>query len=93
MGMHERLDDLPGRQDPELGRILDGNGNPVEGVAIRMTGAQTRLAITDSQGNYRFDNVAVNGFSMLNLPIVPLCFPAFVSGATCNVSQTSEAGH
>lgn len=43
------------------GRILDGNGNPVEGVAIRMTGAQTRLTITDSQGNYRFDNVAVNG--------------------------------
>ena len=43
------------------GRILDGSGNPVEGVAIRMTGAQTRLTITDSQGNYRFDNVAING--------------------------------
>jgi uncharacterized delta-60 repeat protein len=43
------------------GRILDPGGNPLEGVAIRMTGAQTRLTITDSQGNYRFDNVAVNG--------------------------------
>jgi uncharacterized delta-60 repeat protein len=42
------------------GRILDTNGNPVEGVAIRMTGGQTRLTITDSQGNYRFDNVGVN---------------------------------
>jgi uncharacterized delta-60 repeat protein len=42
------------------GRVLDGSANPLAGVAIRMTGAQTRLTITDSQGNYRFDNVAVN---------------------------------
>jgi uncharacterized delta-60 repeat protein len=42
------------------GRILDTNGNPVEGVALRMTGGQTRLTITDSQGNYRFDSVGVN---------------------------------
>jgi uncharacterized delta-60 repeat protein len=42
------------------GGILDTNGNPVAGVAIRMTGGQTRLTITDSQGNYRFDNVGVN---------------------------------
>ena len=43
------------------GRILDTNGDPVEGVAIRMTGTQNRLTITDSQGNYRFDNVVING--------------------------------
>ncbi|HMG76199.1 MAG TPA: DUF4214 domain-containing protein [Pyrinomonadaceae bacterium] len=43
------------------GRILDTNGKPVEGVAIRMTGTQNRLTITDSQGNYRFDNVTING--------------------------------
>lgn len=43
------------------GRITDTSGNPVEGVAIRMTGTQNRLAITDSQGNYRFDNVTING--------------------------------
>jgi len=43
------------------GRILEANGNPVEGVAIRMTGTQDRLAITDSLGNYRFDNVVING--------------------------------
>jgi uncharacterized delta-60 repeat protein len=42
------------------GRVLDTNGNPVEGVAIKMTGEQNRLTITDSQGNYRFDNVGVN---------------------------------
>ena len=43
------------------GRILDTDGNPVEGVAIRITGAQNRLTITDSLGNYRFENVTVNG--------------------------------
>jgi uncharacterized delta-60 repeat protein len=43
------------------GRILDTNGNPLEGAAIRMTGTQDRLTVTDSQGNYRFDNVPVNG--------------------------------
>ncbi len=43
------------------GRILDMNGNPVEGVAIRNSGTQTRLTITDSQGNYRFDNLVLNG--------------------------------
>jgi uncharacterized delta-60 repeat protein len=43
------------------GRITDASGNPVEGVAIRMTGTQNRLTITDSQGNYRFDNVTING--------------------------------
>ena len=43
------------------GRILDTDSAPVEGVAIRLTGAQTRLTITDSQGNYRFDSVGVNG--------------------------------
>lgn len=43
------------------GRILDTNGNPVEGVAIRMSGTQNRLTTTDSLGNYRFDNVVING--------------------------------
>ena len=43
------------------GRILDTKGNPVEGAAIRMSGTQNRLTITDSQGNYRFDNVVING--------------------------------
>lgn len=43
------------------GRILDTSGNPVEGVALKMSGSQNRLAVTDSQGNYRFDSVATNG--------------------------------
>jgi hypothetical protein len=47
------------------GRILDDNGNPVEGAAVRMSGTQSRLTITDAQGNYRFDNVETNGFYTL----------------------------
>ena len=44
------------------GRILADNGNPVEGAVVRMSGTQSRLTITDAQGNYRFDNVETNGF-------------------------------
>ena len=43
------------------GLIADSNGNPVEGVGVRLTGTQNRLTVTDSHGNYRFDNVEVNG--------------------------------
>jgi uncharacterized delta-60 repeat protein len=43
------------------GGIVDAGGNPIEGVAIKMSGPQNRSTITDSQGNFRFDNVAING--------------------------------
>src|SRR6185369_8793993 len=38
----------------------------VEGAAVRMTGSQNRLTITDAQGNYRFDNVETNGFYVVS---------------------------
>jgi hypothetical protein len=44
------------------GQILDSNGNPVEGAAIRMSGQQNRLTVTDANGNYHFDEVDTNGF-------------------------------
>jgi len=44
------------------GTILDSNGNPVEGAAIRMSGAQNRLTVTDSNGFYHFEDVDTNGF-------------------------------
>ena len=44
------------------GRIVDNNGRPVEGVAIRMSGTQNRLTITDANGNYHFGSVETNGF-------------------------------
>jgi len=44
------------------GRITDANGRPVEGAAVRMSGTQSRLTITDSNGNYNFFDVETNGF-------------------------------
>src|SRR5439155_110404 len=44
------------------GRIVDLNGIPVAGVAIRMSGTQSRITITDSNGDYHFDNVETTGF-------------------------------
>jgi hypothetical protein len=45
-----------------VGRILDQNGNPVEGAVVRLEGTQNRQFITDANGFYRFDNVETNGF-------------------------------
>jgi len=44
------------------GRIVDNDGNAVEGAAIRLDGTQNRLTVTDHAGNYRFDNVETDGF-------------------------------
>jgi hypothetical protein len=44
------------------GQIVDNSGNPVEGAAVRMSGTQNRLTVTDAAGNYHFDNVETNGF-------------------------------
>ena len=44
------------------GQILDTNGNPVEGAAVRMSGTQNRLTVTDATGFYHFDDVETGGF-------------------------------
>ena len=44
------------------GQIVDSNGNPVEGAAVRLTGTQNRLTVTDAQGSYHFADVETNGF-------------------------------
>ncbi|HBB88705.1 MAG TPA: hypothetical protein DC047_13930 [Blastocatellia bacterium] len=44
------------------GRIVDNNGNAVEGAVIRLDGTQNRKFITDANGFYRFDNVETTGF-------------------------------
>src|SRR5207302_86120 len=43
------------------GNIADQSGAPVEGVAVRMSGTQNRLTITDANGEYHFDKVETNG--------------------------------
>ena len=44
------------------GQILDSNGSPVEGAAVRLSGTQNRLTVTDAFGNYHFGEVETNGF-------------------------------
>ncbi|HEY0430720.1 MAG TPA: choice-of-anchor Q domain-containing protein, partial [Pyrinomonadaceae bacterium] len=58
------------------GRIVDSDGNAVEGAAVRMGGTQNRLAVTDREGNYHFDEVENGGFytvtpSRLNFTFSP----------------------
>jgi hypothetical protein len=58
------------------GRITTSDGAPVEGAVIRLSGSQSRKTITDSNGNYHFDNVETNGFytvtaSRVNYGITP----------------------
>jgi hypothetical protein len=44
------------------GRIVDEQGNPVEGAVVRLDGTQNRKFITDANGVYRFENVETSGF-------------------------------
>lgn len=44
------------------GRIIDSHGAPVAGTVMQLSGSDSRKAITDGQGNYRFGAVETNGF-------------------------------
>jgi hypothetical protein len=44
------------------GRVLTTSGAPLGGVTLRLTGAGLVSAITDSDGNYRFDGLETNKF-------------------------------
>jgi len=43
------------------GRLVDRDGNGIEGAGVWLTGTQNRLTVTDGNGNYSFDNVDANG--------------------------------
>jgi hypothetical protein len=44
------------------GRITTSDGFPVSGATITLSGTQSRRTISDSNGNYLFENVETNGF-------------------------------
>jgi len=44
------------------GRITTTDGQPVEGVTIQLSEGGSRKTITDSNGNYRFENVRTGSF-------------------------------
>lgn len=47
------------------GEITAGEGAPVPGTVVRLSGAQTRKTITDSEGKFAFPNVETSGFYTL----------------------------
>ncbi|MEP6570541.1 MAG: choice-of-anchor Q domain-containing protein [Acidobacteriota bacterium] len=44
------------------GRVTTGDGSPLAGVVVRLSGARTDRTITNSQGFYEFDDLEANGF-------------------------------
>ncbi len=44
------------------GQITTPEGAPIAGTVVRLSGGQNRKAITDANGNYRFDRVETTGF-------------------------------
>ncbi|HSS22100.1 MAG TPA: DUF4214 domain-containing protein [Pyrinomonadaceae bacterium] len=79
------------------GRILDNHGNPLAGAVVHLSGAQNRTVITDSSGNYVFENVQTNGFytlspSRLNYSFVPAERSFSQQGSTTQAMFTGVAG-
>jgi hypothetical protein len=79
------------------GHILDNQGNPVEGAAVRMSGTQNRLTVTDAEGRYHFDDVETNGFYVITPSRANFSFsPAQKSfsqlGANTEATFTGAAG-
>ena len=69
------------------GRIVDNNGNAVEGAVVRLEGAQNRKFITDADGFYRFDQVETGGFYTVTPSRVNYTF----SPASRSFSQTGSS--
>jgi subtilisin-like proprotein convertase family protein len=44
------------------GRVTASDGNPLAGVTMNLSGARSGKVITDSDGNYRFENVDTDNF-------------------------------
>jgi hypothetical protein len=44
------------------GQVRDALGQPLAGVVLSLSGAKSARAMTDAQGNYRFENLESNNF-------------------------------
>jgi predicted extracellular nuclease len=78
------------------GRITNLDGGPVSGATIQVSGTQTRKSITDTNGNYHFDNVETNGFytvtpSRVNYTFSPLNRSFSLLGVRTEASFTAAA--
>src|SRR5207253_11213105 len=78
------------------GQVTDSNGAPVAGVTVRLSGADSRLAITDSNGHYNIDGLEANGFytivpSRVNYTFSPTNRSFSLLGAHIEASFTANA--
>jgi subtilisin family serine protease len=76
------------------GHVAMPDGTPLAGVTVYLTGAMSRKSITDSNGNYRFENVDTNGFytitpSRVNYTISPEHRAFSTSGNNTDASFTA----
>ena len=62
---HAALNEYLSRQPKEnfalTGTVKDENGAPLSGVAVSLTGSQSTVMETDSQGNFRFSGLPTSG--------------------------------
>ena len=78
------------------GQVTKADGTPLAGVTVRLNGTQTRLTITDSNGNYNFSEVETNGFytitpSRVNYTFSPTNRSFSLTGAHTEASFTAAA--
>jgi CSLREA domain-containing protein len=73
------------------GRILGDDASPIAGAVVRLSGAQTRKTITDSNGNYRFSNTETTGFYTVTPARVNYNFSPFNRSFNQLGSQTEAA--
>jgi hypothetical protein len=59
--LNEYLGNDPKENFSVAGAVKDENGNPIEGVNVSLTGAQSFVALTDSQGSFRFSGLPTSG--------------------------------
>ena len=72
------------------GRIVDDQGNPVEGAVVKLEGTQNRKFITDANGVYHFDDVETNGFYTVTPSRVNYTFSP-TSRSFSQIGQTTNA--
>jgi hypothetical protein len=72
------------------GRIVDEEGNPVEGAVVKLEGTQNRKFITDANGVYHFDDVETNGFYTVTPSRVNYTFSP-TSRSFSQIGQTTDA--
>src|SRR6185295_799078 len=80
------------------GQITTPDGTPLAGVTMNLSGARTAKVISDSQGNYRFNNVDVDNFytvtpSILNYHFAPenLSFSLLTNKTDASFTGTRDA--